>query len=156
MMFRPDRTTCVQQLFSVIGGVSVRSGVIFVGSVIVIVIGRFIDRFSLLRALFSPDGQQLLTSNWDGTARVWSVRSGQRIKVIDYGGSNVYAAAYSPDGSRLALGGQPFEIWDTSSWEQPLSSVPFLNTMMDLAFADGGMRLAAGGHTWGATAGHRG
>jgi WD40 repeat protein len=48
-----------------------------------------------------------LTASWDRTARLWSVRSGQSLRVLDGHGDRLSAAAASPDGTALA----------TASWD---------------------------------------
>ena len=48
---------------------------------------------------FTPDGQRLASSSWNGRAQVWDVQTGE--KLLDLPGSSV---AYSPDGGLLAAG----------------------------------------------------
>ena len=54
---------------------------------------------------FSPDGETVLTSSDDGTARLWDVHTGQEIRRLIGHTSAVYAAAYSPDGRYLVTAG---------------------------------------------------
>lgn len=63
----------------------------------------------------SPDGRWLVTSFWKGNGtRVWNVETGQLDRRLeDEGGM----AAFSPDGSRLAVGtAREFVLYDTSDW----------------------------------------
>ena len=60
--------------------------------------------------IFSPDGNELITVSWDKTIRTWDVETGDAIKVlrppIGRGPEGrLYAAALSPDGETLAVGG---------------------------------------------------
>ncbi len=56
----------------------------------------------IYRAAFSPDGTEIVTTSFDGTARVWSARTGLQLRVLRVGPSDVVnSAAFSPDGSRV-------------------------------------------------------
>mmetsp|Transcript_107535 Transcript_107535/g.270418 ORF Transcript_107535/g.270418 Transcript_107535/m.270418 type:complete len:108 (-) Transcript_107535:31-354(-) len=54
----------------------------------------------LSSAVFSPDGQQVLTSSLDGTARLWDAASGNCLHTLDEGMVN--CAVFSPDGQQGA------------------------------------------------------
>jgi len=43
----------------------------------------------VLSALFSPDGQRIVTARWDGTARVWNASSGQLLATLQGHTDNV-------------------------------------------------------------------
>lgn len=58
------------------------------------------------KAVFSPDGQHVVTASNDGTARVWEVNSGESIELYGHRGS-INTAAFSPDGKLIV----------TSSWD---------------------------------------
>src|SRR5277367_2840119 len=62
------------------------------------------------KVLFTPDGRELITVSDDKTIRVWDVASGEPLRVlrppIGRGQEGMlYAAALSPDGRTLAVGG---------------------------------------------------
>lgn len=64
------------------------------------------------RALFTPDGKQVVTVSYDKTVRVWDARSGETIRTfrLPVGPANegsLVTAALSPDGSRLAVAASP-------------------------------------------------
>src|SRR5438105_2122004 len=62
------------------------------------------------RVLFAPDGRRLISVSNDKTVRIWDVAAGRTQRVlrppIGKGGEGeLYAAALSPDGKTLAVGG---------------------------------------------------
>ena len=58
---------------------------------------------------FSPNGKQLLSASYDGTAPVWDVTSGEQVRTLADG--NVFTAgAHSADGKLVALGQGDCEI----------------------------------------------
>jgi len=64
-------------------------------------------------ALFTHDGKQAVTVAEDKTVRVWDVASGRPVRVLrlpaDTGTEGVpLAAALTPSGKRLAVGGEPY------------------------------------------------
>jgi WD40 repeat protein len=64
---------------------------------------------------FSADGNQLSSITSDGTLRTWEVETGAIISTEQLAGTPLYAAAWSPDGTRIAYGGADgtLEIIDT-------------------------------------------
>jgi WD40 repeat protein len=57
---------------------------------------------------YSTDGKALLTAGFDGTARLWDTATGRRKgEVLDHGDGNVFAATFSPDGSRVLTAFEP-------------------------------------------------
>src|SRR5271157_6457361 len=65
---------------------------------------------SVKKVLFTPDGKELISVSNDKTIRFWDVASGEPIRVLrppigpGHEGE-LYAAALSPDGRTLAVGG---------------------------------------------------
>jgi WD40 repeat protein len=47
--------------------------------------------------LFSADGTRVLTSSWDGTARLWDARTGAPLTVFNGHRDKVTYASFSPD-----------------------------------------------------------
>jgi WD40 repeat protein len=69
-------------------------------------------------AVFSADGQRLLTAADDG-ARLWDLSSGKEIKVL-HGGGALFSAAFSPDGQRVLTAGWDgaARLWDLDSGKE--------------------------------------
>jgi WD40 repeat protein len=108
---------------------------------------------AVTRAVFSPDGQTVLSVGWDDRIILWSVTARQPIGQPIAGPKGLVSVAFNPDGSRFASSGSgSVVIWDTSS-HQPVGG-PFTCTKEDLVhvgFSSRGKLLAAstdayGGH----------
>lgn len=59
----------------------------------------------------SPNETQLATSGRDGTLRIWELTTGEELQLPIEDDEAVTALAYSPDGSRLAVGTATGQIW---------------------------------------------
>lgn len=69
----------------------------------------------VFRLLFSPDGQQLISSGEDGTVRFWDPRTGKAVGTpITVGDAAVSALAFSPDSTRIVTGSSKgaVRVWD--------------------------------------------
>ncbi|KAG2343248.1 WD40 repeat-like protein [Suillus weaverae] len=67
---------------------------------------------------WSADGNQVLSGSWDGTARVWDVKSGKNVLTIKTGHSWVNAVMYWPNTTKIATGGREedaIKIWDAKT-----------------------------------------
>jgi WD40 repeat protein len=58
-----------------------------------------------VQATFSPDGRRVATASRDGTAKVWEASTGAELLTLYGDGAGVGSVAFSPDGTRLAVGG---------------------------------------------------
>lgn len=66
--------------------------------------GQSANRFNN-SVTWSPDNRQVASASDDGTIWVWDVNSQQGLEIVDRD-SPVYAIAWSPDGKKLAYGGE--------------------------------------------------
>jgi len=69
---------------------------------------------------WSPTGDVLASGAWDDTVRVWDTKWCETLHVLrdPSRGSHIEDVAWSPDGKRLAWGGDPY-VW-VSLWERAL------------------------------------
>ena len=90
----------------------------------------------------SPDGQRLASASWDGTARVWTLATGEA-RVLEGHRGNVNGVAFRPDGTPASVGFDgTLRLWPED--RPPLVLAEFglpLNTLV--ALPDG--TLATGG-----------
>lgn len=63
--------------------------------------------FSTIRALiFNSNGNRLTSLSTDGMLKVWDTNTGASLKEMQISTTPILAAAFSPDGSKLAYGGE--------------------------------------------------
>jgi WD40 repeat protein len=116
--------------------------------------------------IFTPDGKQLISVSYDTTIRVWDVATGALRNIIrgQVGGDGfegqLYAAALSPDGKTLAVGG--WLAYNDSKYGRirliKIETGELVGTLDDssgwrgdaLAFAPDGKWIAASGASGGA------
>jgi len=112
------------------------------------------------KVLFTPDGRKLITVSHDKTIRVWDVANGEPLRVLrpPIGPrleGMLYAAALSPDGRTLAVGGYPpgsgkdgFPIYLVSLSAGRIERLlrEHAGVINALAFSPDGRRLASGSH----------
>jgi WD40 repeat protein len=75
---------------------------------------------SVGRAAWSPDGTRIVTTSWDGTAKVWDASTGIEIFTLSGHTDWVNHAAWSPDGTRIvtASSDDTAKVWNASTGEE--------------------------------------
>src|SRR6266496_109993 len=65
-------------------------------------------------AVFSPDGESIVTASWDGTARLWDAATGAGIAVLEGHKDIVKHAGFGPDGRRIVTASDDgtARLWD--------------------------------------------
>ncbi|MBD2038277.1 WD40 repeat domain-containing protein [Leptolyngbya sp. FACHB-321] len=98
------------------------------------------------RVLFSPDGQQLATSGYDGTARLWDT-NGKPLATLQGHQGPVLNVVFSPDGKQLATSGVDgtARLWDTNG--KPLATLQgHQGFVSSVVFSPDGQQLATSGY----------
>jgi WD40 repeat protein len=92
------------------------------------------------------DGKYLLTSSYDNTAKIWQVGTGQVVRTVTAGDSDLNIATFSPDGKSFAVGGDDklVRVFDSESGKM-LRTLKGHNEIVEaLAYAPNGKMLASG------------
>jgi WD40 repeat protein len=102
---------------------------------------------------FSPDGQRIASAGGNddpkkkagvGEVKVWDARTGQQLLAIQGHTQAVSSVAFSPDGQRLATGGEDTaKVWDARTGQQLLDL--HIDSVRSVCFSPDGQRLATGG-----------
>ena len=110
------------------------------------------DSWDLSVAL-SPDGRLLAVGGFGSSVRLWDIRSGKLVHVLEQGANGAFTLEFSPDGRTLAVSGfEPVaSLWDVASGTQigPQLRAGDRRTMIDLS-PDGHRLLETHGNGKGA------
>lgn len=115
--------------------------------------GECIDTFdtktsSIRDALFSPDGQIILSASDDKTISNWDTRTGKCLKKIERYNNSFYSAAFSPNGKRIVsmLGGDSLSVWDVSTGNCLYKLAGHTNTILSVCFSPNGKQIVSASH----------
>ena len=98
-------------------------------------------------AELSDDGTRAVTSSWDGTARVWDVRTAEPIAVLEGHRLALANAVFSPEDDRVLTAGDDgtARIWDVASEEEVARFAGHSGSVTHAEFShDGQLVLTAG------------
>lgn len=95
--------------------------------------------------LFTPDGRTLISSSLDRSTRIWHVSAGRELTTLH--GLVGFAVALTPDGRRLATGGElpgsAVKLWDPIAGREVLSLPGRGEFFAQVVFSPDGSLLAA-------------
>lgn len=93
----------------------------------------------------SPDGTQAVAGYWDGTVRIWDLRSYEEAHIFSGYQDRVYVLAISPDGQLIASGSRDktIKVWDLHEKSERSTFVGHQDYVQSLAFTPDGTRLVS-------------
>jgi WD40 repeat protein len=100
-------------------------------------------RGGLHQFAFSPDGQTLASSSWDGKIGLWNLRRRLNLQMLSGHTDETYGVAFSPDGLTVAsCGTDAVRLWNVATFRQ-IASLETGGTISGVAFSPDGRWLAA-------------
>ena len=99
---------------------------------------------------FSPNGETALTGSWDGTARLWNVKTGEQLQICKGYTTFIDSVAFSPDGKTVLTGEGGLDsedgivcLWDVKTGER-LQTFKGPYCITSVAFSPDGKAIVAG------------
>lgn len=95
---------------------------------------------------FSPDGATLYSGGYDGTVRIWNVRSTRQTGALKATSETIWSIDVSPDGSCVAGAGEDkaIHLWTLSKPDAPLTLRGHERNIWEVRFSPDGKLLASG------------
>lgn len=91
---------------------------------------------------FSPDGKTFATSYNNETVKLWDLTSGKELGTLQLETGWAGSLAFSPDGKKLAMGGEEVRIWDVVNKGTPQRVGQHQGNIVSVTFSLDGKTLA--------------
>ncbi len=97
--------------------------------------------------VFSPDGETVVSANYDNDIRVWKTRSGELVRKVEDMTGAMFAADFTPDGKQLIMAGldETVYIWDAKTFSLVRKLKGHGETISSLSISPDGRTLVTGG-----------
>ena len=111
------------------------------------VLARLPDHRPVIALALAPDGSRVVSTSFDGVAKVWNVATGAQENTFRSFLDPIWGIAFSPDGRRFALGGnnRDVKILDTTNWNVVTRLVGHSTTVRSVDFSPDGSRVISTG-----------
>ncbi|EIV96140.1 WD40 repeat-containing protein [Frankia sp. QA3] len=110
---------------------------------------------------WSPDGTRILTTSWDGTARIWNATTGHHHLTLTGHTSSLTSGAWSPDNTRILTTSddRTARIWDATTGHHHLTLTGHTSSLTSGAWSPDNTRILTTSwdgtaRIWDATTGH--
>ncbi|KAK3811110.1 MAG: hypothetical protein J3Q66DRAFT_443360 [Benniella sp.] len=96
------------------------------------------------RIVYSPDGNQIVSSSDDRTVRIWNIQTGDCLHVFD-GSDGIWDVAYSLQGDFIAFAGRDkrVKLWDVRSRECRHIWIGHTDIVRGVAYSPNGNQIAS-------------
>lgn len=97
--------------------------------------------------VFSPDGETVVSANYDNDVRVWKTKSGELVSRVEDLTGAMFAAEFTSDGKQLIMAGldETVYIWDAKTFALSRKLKGHGETISSLAISPDGRTLVTGG-----------
>jgi eukaryotic-like serine/threonine-protein kinase len=97
-------------------------------------------------AVFSPDGQRILTGSDDKLAKLWDAATGRELFTLKGHRAEIKSVAFSPDGQRIVTGSedQTAKVWDAVTRRELRTLRGHRALIGSVAFSPDGQRIVTG------------
>lgn len=97
--------------------------------------------------VFSPDGETVVSANYDNDIRIWKTKSGELVRRVEDMTGAMFAAEFTPDGKHLIMAGldETVYIWDAKTFQLVRKLKGHGETISALAISPDGRTLVTGG-----------
>lgn len=95
---------------------------------------------------FSPDGRYALSGSWDGTLKLWEVKTGKKVRTFRGHKDLVMSVAFSPDG-RYALSAsfdKTLKLWEVATGKEIRTLTGHAREVSSVAFSPDGRYALSG------------
>ncbi|ETO36234.1 hypothetical protein RFI_00828 [Reticulomyxa filosa] len=96
-------------------------------------------------ARFLPDGKQIISSALDGVIRIWDVKTGKQVQLLENGPSFASDLQFSRDGNRVVfcLGGTNIRLWDIKAGQTSKKLHGHTRNVTSVQFSPDGNMIAS-------------